>query len=308
MDAPLLLPPAQAGPYLRALRAALDAAAPDRDWPDLAAAALHLRLLDPALSGPLFAPAELDPISGLPAHAWLERAAAARRTGPATPEAAAHLDALVTRAAGLDPAREARLAARQAVARLAPGAPVLAALHSAAVLVRDRRPLTVGVAVDRRLPTVGWVRMRAELVAGPGDRLAGIRRDGEGVRVEPGLAALLQRHATSPLAPAAATLAAATGGRVLRLCRGTIGPFWFPGLARPPGIPVPVAATLVLHLQRACLGTALSGHVHGDSLRPADPPPPPGLGLHTERHLVAHRSGAAAVAAWQPQLAVTAFG
>ena len=76
MTLPHGLPPARVGPYLRALAAGLHSLAPHEDFVPLAAAEAHLHALDPALSGALLGPAEVHPLSGLPAFPWMERALA----------------------------------------------------------------------------------------------------------------------------------------------------------------------------------------------------------------------------------------
>lgn len=303
----LRLPQERAGPYLRALRAALHAAAPDQDWPSLRAAALHLHLLDPACSGTLFQPAAVDPGSGLPSHGWLERAAAERRAG-ADP---AHLAGLVERARRVDPVLAERLGWRHAVAQVERGAPVLSALELGVELVRRGVRPAARIRLDRRLPGIGWVRLRVDL-HGRSRGLRGLRLDrGTGLlTIEPGLGELLLRHVLSPLVLLAQTLAGACEGDVDRLSRATIGPFWFPGGALPTGLPPEVARTLTLHLSRSVLSREREGLIAADPLRPLPPPPPRGLGLGLvlERHLVVHRAGHGAVAAWQPGLSITPFG
>ena len=67
---------ARAGPYLRALRAALQALAPHDDFIPLVEMDEHLAALDPTLSGDVLEPFEVEELSGLPSFSWLERATA----------------------------------------------------------------------------------------------------------------------------------------------------------------------------------------------------------------------------------------
>jgi hypothetical protein len=295
----------RAGPYLRALGAALHAAAPDKDWPSLRAAALHLHLLDPACSGQLFLPAEVDAASGLPSHGWLERAGAERRAG-ADPD---HLAGLVERARRVDPVLAERLSWRRTVALTERGVPVLPALEQGVELVRRGARPAARLRLDRRLPGIGWVRLRVDL-RGRAAGLRGLRierRTGQ-LSMEPGLGELLLRHALSPLVLLGQVLAEACGAEVDRLSRATIGPFWFPGGSLPAGLPPAVAQTLTLHLSRTVLSRERAGLHAADPLLPVPPPPPAGLGLVQERHLVVHRAGRAAVAAWQPGVSLAVFG
>ncbi|MDP7112416.1 MAG: hypothetical protein QGH45_10645 [Myxococcota bacterium] len=70
------LPRERIGPYTRALQAGVDALAPNDDHVPLPRTLAHLQALDPALSGDLLLPGEVDDRSGLPAFVWMERALA----------------------------------------------------------------------------------------------------------------------------------------------------------------------------------------------------------------------------------------
>jgi hypothetical protein len=226
------LPDERVGPYLRALRAGLSALAPNTDHPDPLALDTHLQALDPSLSTTLLLPARLDPGSGLPDATWMDRAraevAAAQHVRPTEP---ARIDAI--RAA--DPELAERLTGRSKLLAWLATRPLAPDMWVEARLVRrgegraaaGRR---VRVTLDRRVPRVGWVRLRVD-VDDPAARGAVVRAytRQDGVDLEPGFAELLARHVVSPLAGLHEIIRSATDLRIHRLSRGILGPFWFPG-------------------------------------------------------------------------------
>lgn len=299
MSAALLLPPERAGPYLRALRAALHAAAPDLDWCPLAAMDTHLHALDPDESAEVLAPASVDGTSGLPDFGWMERAIAAAAIGGH--EDVVRLRGLAARAQALDPALAARLEGRARLHRLLTGAALLPALSVGVDPVRGGCRPAARVWLDRRLPGLGWVRLRVDLAARTTGGLHGLRLDGAALRVDPGLQALLSRHVLTPLVPLAETLAEACAADVLRLSRARVGPFWFPG---GPIAPAGAPAALILHLSREVLAEDIVMQAIPDDpwlgaeSWPTGRAASPGLGLHRERHFAAHRPMVDAVRAW----------
>ncbi len=292
------LPYERVGPYLRALRAGLSALAPNTDHPDPLALDTHLQALDPSLSTTLLLPARLDPGSGLPDATWMDRAraevAAAQHVRPTEP---ARIDAI--RAA--DPELAERLTGRSKLLAWLATRPLAPDMWVEARLVRrgegraaaGRR---VRVTLDRRVPRVGWVRLRVD-VDDPAARGAVVRAytRQDGVDLEPGFAELLARHVVSPLAGLHEIIRSATDLRIHRLSRGILGPFWFPGGPEVAEAPAWVAGALVLHQGLEVIGEEVRARTHHDPFTKPLFPPNPNLGTFRSRHLAvsAHRLDAA---------------
>lgn len=280
------LPSERVGPYVRALQAGLNALAPNDDHVPLVRALAHLEALDPALSGDLLLPAEVDDRTGLPAFVWLERALAEQavaRGGEDSPDAA-H----VSRAAALDPSLAARMRARGALHAHLRARPLLSpsSLHVAALHMDVREAYRASY--DCLSATGLWTRVRVD-IHGPHGWAQGLlilREDGT-VFGDPGLLHLFARHAATPLLAMATQLAAGTGARVVRLSRSSIGPFWFPGFPLPDGAPAAFRRGLALHLHSEVVGRDVHTSAHRDPLVPADPSerPPRGSGVFRERRL-----------------------
>ncbi len=304
------LPVARVGPYVRALQAGLHALAPNDLHVPPSRGMAHLAALDPALSGTLLLPAEVDAHSGMPAWTWLMRVRAeaviAQESGP---EGAISADELA-RARLAEPALADRLEARNALHRFlrsfggaaghggaAAGKTDLAAavLEATALSSAVRRlvpgpepQVDVVVTHDRILPDGRWQRLSMDL-RGPEHWLspAGIfsrRSDGD-VDPDPGVRHLLTRHGLNPLLALVAAVEEAVGGRVLRLSRGCIGPFWFPGGPLPQGVPDALQRALTLHLVDEILADDIAVPAHLDPWQP--PPrgeiPPEGLQIFRQR-------------------------
>lgn len=294
--------PERAGPYLRALSWGLHALAPSADFVPLAAARAHLEALDPALSGPLLLPAEVDPASGLPAFPWMERALAeatlARRGSDDTDPA----EAAVARARALDPELAERLAARRRLHRHLRREPLLPSSQLSVAVRRIQPVVAFRLDYDRIFAGAGWMRLRAELEGPPGwtgDALFRVRRD-DSVVADPGLQHLFARHSATPLTALLRQLQEATAARVSRLSRSFVGPFWFPGGPSPEELPDFARGRLCLHLSLGLLGTELRGSVHRD---PWVPPVrgevlPAGLGIFRERRLAVSPDRVAQAQAW----------
>ncbi len=279
------------GPYLRALRAALRSLAPDRDFPAPHELDAHFAALDPALSGPLLLPAEIDPDTGLPALAWLARATAEAAITAPPPAAPAGL-------AARDPELAERLSARVRLHAYLRDA----TLHPPSRLtaqIRRRAPTEdVTLAADRHLPAVGFTRLRLDLSGPPGwsaDVLTAAR-DGRVIPTQ-GLRHLLARHTLSRLSALQAWLTGALEVEVPRLSRGVIGPFWFG--EGPPERPAPFRGGLALHLSREILARDVRASSHRDPLTPPPAAPnPAGYGRYTERRLAVLPRMVAPVTRW----------
>ena len=276
------------GPYVRALRVGLHALAPNDDHVPLAQALRHLRALDPALSGDLLLPAEVDDRSGLPAVVWMERAlaeqAVAEGADPDRP------DGDLERAAALDPALGARMRHRAALHEQLRRGSLLPA--SRLVIVARRRHPTEDyrAAFDLLSPTGLWVRLRVDFRGGPGwaDGLLVVHPDGK-VTADVGMRHLFARHAATPLLAMARQLAVSTGARITRLARSAVGPFWFPGFPLPEGVPPAFGRGLLLHLATEVLGEDVHRSAHRDpwQLPHPDDRPPDGYGIYRERRFAA---------------------
>ncbi len=293
------LPRERVGPYVRALRAGVHALAPNDDHVPLTRTVAHLEALDPALSGGLLLPAEVDDRTGLPAFVWMERALAEQavaRGGDGPPEAGG-----LERAAALDPALAGRMRARASLHRHLWNRELLSPSRLVVQALRLDREEAFRASYDCLAPTGQWLRVRADLHGPHGwaEGLLAIRADGS-VFADPGLRHLLARHATTPLLAMTSQLAAGTGARVVRLCRGALGPFWFPGFPPPDGVPSDLGRGLILHQTVEVVGQDVRTSAHRDPLVPADPDerPPAGAGIYRERRLAVSAGLLGPVRAW----------
>lgn len=286
------LPAERVGPWLRALSAALDAAAPGQEFVSLAAARTHLAALDPALSGELLLPAEVDPQSGMPALAWMTRASAAQRLAPPRQQASPEI-------AAREPALAARLVARARLHAHLEHAELLPALELRPRL-RRLGDCTEATLVFDALGADGcWVRTRVELRNRLGTDLGLVRVQGASrVQLADGAVDLFARHLSTPLPLLRAALQSVVEGEVSSVSRGTIGPFFAPGGAWPDSAPPAVRRTLVLSLLSEELGEGVSGVRSDDPLQPAWTGLPHGVGAYRRRRLAVFRAGLPAVRDW----------
>jgi hypothetical protein len=295
------LPEARVGPYLRALRAGIDALAPHGDYVPLAQLQALLEALDPDLSGPLLLPAELDQRSGLPGLTWLQRARAEEAQARAGSDHADPGSLDIERAYTLDAALGARLEARRRLHRQLRRTELLPASHLGAVLERFDGGPQVGVCFDH-VDTEGcWERIRLSATwPSAQEAEASVSLQGRTPRVHEGLRHLLARHAPTPLVALHAQLVRALGGRVLRLARSRVGPFWFPGIALPSGVPGTLGGGLVLQLSSEVVGVDVG---EGRHLDPWRAPPegellPRGCRIFRERRFCASPQLLPALEAW----------
>jgi hypothetical protein len=293
------LPRERIGPYTRALRAGVDALAPNDDHVPLPRTVAHLEALDPELSGDLLLPAEVDDRSGLPAFVWMERALAEQavaRGGDPLPD-----DGELGRAAALDPALAARMRARAALHTHLRAHELLSPSRLVVQALRLDREEAYRASYDCLSPTGVWVRIRTDLHGPHGwaSGLLAVRDDGS-VFADPGLRHLFARHAATPLLAMTSQLGAGTGARVARLSRGALGPFWFPGFPLPDGVPAALGRGLALHLTAEVVGDDVHTSAHRDPLIPPDPDerPPAGVGIYRERRLAVSAGLIGAARAW----------
>ena len=300
----MILAEARVGPYLRALRSAVEALAPNRDFVPLRAAVGHLRALDPAVSGTMLGPAEVEPSSGMPSYTWLERARAEAASAMAPPDADT-----VRRAEALDPALGRRMRDRANLHEHYAMHPLLE-VSAIAAAARKLDPPEAAIAYDRVLPDGRWLRVRSIIAL---DRIESpFSLDVDRLTVHPSLQHLLTRHTLTPLLALQDQLEDATGGRVVRLSRGTVGPFWFPGVPLPPDLPPELGQGLLLHLAIEVVGEDVRRDERRDPLLGDNDVARPGQHVFQERRFACNEPQLGVVTRWLEPLGigqnVTAFG
>ena len=301
----LALPEARVGPYLRALQAGLTALAPNEDHVPLREAIAHMQALDPALSGTLLAPAEVDTRSGLPGFPWMERALAEQDLALQGSTYADTSDADVADALRLDADMGARVRARRDLHRLLRQHSLLPISRLQVALTRLGQTTDFVLAFDRMIPSGAWMRVRAELSGRAGwERFGPISRTADGRAVaDRGLQHMLSRHIGTPLLALRAQLAEATGAEITRLSRGFVGPFWFPGLPLPAEVPAALRQGLLLHLSVEVASREVRRSGHRDPWLPPSigESPPEGYGIYRERRFAASPNLLAPIRDWAAQ-------
>lgn len=271
----MILPSERVGPYVRALASGLFALAPNTDWPPLDELLAHLQALDPALSGRLLEPAEVDDRTGMPAFPWIERVSAEAAVAATRPET--RTDRELEQIRELDASLAARLRWRRDLHAHLGASPVLPPSRARARARRLDSATEVIVVVDRVLPQGLWARISVVFSAPAGTTNLGAARVLSQGRIEldEGLLHLVSRHAMSPLLALRAQLAAVSEGRVRRVCRATVGPFWFPGVALPVGVPDALGRGLLLHVAHEVVGDDVRHASDRDPLAMRDEGEPP---------------------------------
>ncbi|MEL6341606.1 MAG: hypothetical protein AAFV53_00640 [Myxococcota bacterium] len=290
-DAYLPLPEKQVGPYVRALTAGLNALAPNRDFVPLRESLNHLKALDPATSGTLLWPAEVDVRSGLPSFPWMERAIAEQALARQGEGYTRLSDQEVARALRLDAALGARMHHRRLLHHHLREEALLPISRLEVALKRLGRSTDFVLRFDRMTPGGAWMRVCAELSGRAGwERYGPIRRGADGRAVaDRGLQHLLSRHIGTPLMALRAQLNQVSGAEVTRLSRTFVGPFWFPGLPMPDAAPESLHKGLLLHLSAEVVARDVRQSGHRD---PWLPPAvgeivPDDYGLYRERRFAA---------------------
>ena len=292
----MVLPDERIGPYVRALARAVTTAAPHGDFCPLAEVRAHLAALDPTISGPTLLPAEVDARSGMPSFVWMERVVAESTLAA---EGELPSEESIDRARSLDPELAARLRGRRGLRQHLLRHPPLPTLRLAVHVRRLKPELHLGLVYDRLEPQGTMVRIRVELAARAADVRA-LKVDEHGrAWAAPGVSALLTRHTAVPLLLLQRQVEKACAGRVTRLSRSRIGPFWFPGVRLPEGIPQVLGSGLLLHLSTELVSDDMEGLVHRDPCEPAlQGEPPAGQGLFSERRFACSSPLAAHVERW----------
>ena len=281
------LPQARVGPYVRALAAGLNQLAPHGDFVPLMPALAHLKSLDPALSGDLLSPAEVHDRTGMPSFTWMQRAISEKKLseGQADPS-----ESDIERASRLDPALARRLAHRRTLRVHLRENGLLPATDLKCELRRMGSSTEVSGAYDRLAPDGRWLRIRF-IVEGPGniDRLGPFRitRGGK-LEVDPLLQHMFTRHFATKLLALREQIADHCAAHVIRLTRSWIGPFWFPGVTLPPGIPAALGKGLLVQLSTEVVAIDVHHAMHLDPFVEArDEVPPPGQRIFRERRFAA---------------------
>jgi len=273
---------------VRALAGGLHALAPNTDWPPLDELINHLRALDPAVSGRLLEPAEVDDRTGMPAFPWFERVNAEADVAGERPET--RTDAELERVARLDADLADRLRWRRDLHAHLHDTPVLPTSRAHARARRLESRTEVLITVDRVLPQGLWMRVSLVLSAPAGVTDLGVARvlsQGR-IHLDPGLLHLVSRHASTPLLGLRAQVAAVTEGSVRRVCRATLGPFWFPGVHLPDEVPSALGQGLLLHCAHEVVGDDVFHSAERDPLVQTDGlSVPPGQGLVRDRRFAA---------------------
>ena len=295
------LPSDRCAVYVRALRAAVYALAPDADHVPAEATDTHLHALDPAVSGPLLLPATIDTVTGLPSSSWLDRVRAERDALHQTQA----IDAdRIARASQADPQLAARLQGRRRLMDWLSGRSLLPDLAVGAKVLRDDgSQRVVQLTVDRRLDGAGWIRLRADVV--DTRQTAGVvaRMDEAGrILLRAGLGELLTRHTISPLPGVYGILTEVAGLRVRRLSRGCIGPFWFPGGSVPDHAPEWASQGLSLHQSLVVMADDVRHSHHTDPWlrlpQHGGEGLPAGFGVYRSRRFAVSPAIAEAVRSW----------
>jgi hypothetical protein len=304
----MLLPQPRVTPYLRALAAGLELLAPHGDFVPLAELLVLLEALEPELSGTLLAPAELDPRSGLPALPWVERARAEGGPAQAGDADSDSSDLAIERAYELDPALGARLESRRRLHRFLRGRTLHPGSRLQAVLKRLDGDPCFELSYDHRGADGCWERIRVELRQDPArgvDALVSEGRHGR-VTVHRGVRHLLARHAPTTLMALHHQLEQALGGRVQRLSRARVGPFWFPGISPPAELPRQLSAGLTLQISSEVVGCEVKASRHLDPWIPAPTGElvPRGCQVYRERRFCASPSLVPVLEAWGAQRGV----
>ncbi|MEZ4237652.1 MAG: hypothetical protein R3F59_16195 [Myxococcota bacterium] len=253
----ITLPPERVGPYVRALSAAIRALAPGEEHVPMSRALGHLGALDPAHGGALLDPPELAGATGMPSYAWLERARSEAELARADPREGPS-EVQLARIQELDPALAGRMRDRRELHRYLRGAELLATTQlGGAVRWYGPTESNVGIAYDRIAPDGRWVRIRVDLVVRGGVTEA-MRVDRTGrLQIDDSVRHLFTRHFAVALPALRIQLEQATDSQVVRLARATVGPFWFPGVPLPAGVPEGLGQGLLLHASTDVIDRAL---------------------------------------------------
>lgn len=296
------LPDPRVGTYLQALKAGLQALAPNTDFVSLAEGLSHLTLLEPAVSGGTFLPAEVNTQSGMPGFVWMERVLAEQTLAlESSPEQEA-TDYDIQRAQQLDPILGERMQWRRQTQRILRKAAVLPRTRLDVVIKRLKGETMITATFDRMEVMGHWVRIRLDLSAPVGQTVMGpiTLQDRTQLIVDPGFEHLLTRHSQTPFVALKEALEEVTPvSTITRLARSQIGPFWFPGISLPERVPERLNQGLVLNSSLQILARDVRKSEHADPmLAPLKTAIPEGFGWFQQRRFAASEPMHDAVRAW----------
>lgn len=290
----------RAGPYLRALTAALDAVAPHGDHVPLSEASALLRALSPSLSGDVLAPCRADPTSGMPDFSWISRALAEQHLASQGEDDTDLDDDAIERALRLDHELGQRMQARRRLHRFLRREPILPSSRLIAAVHRRKPTVDITLTWDRLTPNACWQRLRCT-ASWPSKAFLGpieLTREGD-VAVPEGVVHLFSRHASVPLLGLREQLAAGLGAHIVRVSRSTLGPFWFPGIPVHAFAPDILGTGLLLHVSTEILAEDVHTSRHLDPLlRDESDRVPDGVGLFRQRRFAASPTLVAPLADW----------
>ena len=299
------IPYERVGPYVRALRAALNALAPNDDHVPLSAALGHLEALDPVLSGRLLGPAEYSIASGMPTFAWMERVIAEAKLARQLTDADDPSDSKLASVATLDPVLAERMRDRRQLHQHLRRTPLLPTTGLAAAVRRLGKTTEFSVRYDRMAPDGRWLRICFDVRARSLRRSAGpLTADAEGrSRVDDSLQHFVTRHFADPLIALQTQLADATCAEVPRLSRTKVGPFWNPGVEIPKEVPAGLGKGLILHASSEVVSEDVHMTRHLDPwLKPKTEKPPEGQHIYRDRRFAANPAVLEEATTWAERL------
>lgn len=292
------LPVERIGPYVRALGTGLNQLAPHGDFVPLVPALAHLRALDPGVSGDQLLPAEVSDGTGMPSFGWMQRVISEKVLSD---EGRDPSEEDIDRAARLDPELSRRLLHRRLLRVHVREHELLPVTRLDCAVRRLGEITEITAAYDRLAPDGRWLRIRfivrapvaarafskgiqaRTITVGPFTILPGGR-----LHVDPLLQHLLTRHFATSLMLLREQLEAHTAATVVRLSRGWIGPFWFPGVTLPEGVPAELGRGLLLQLASEIVAEDVHHAAHLDPLLdPGDEVVPSGQRVFRERRFAA---------------------
>lgn len=296
------LPSNRVSPYLQALKSGLQSLAPNNDYVPLRECLAHLTVLSPQTSGALYGPAEIHQESGMPAFVWMERPLAEQSVVLETDPSTDPTPQQIKRAIELDETLGRRIQFRHQSHTILRRAALLPRTRLDVVLRRLKGETIVTATYDRMEPMGHWVRIRLDLRGAAGQTLLGpvtiVNRTT--LVIDPGFEHLFTRYSQTPFWGLKQAIEEVTPvSDIIRLSRSQIGPFWFPGITIPKGVPESLNQGLILHSSLQLLGEEIRQTSHADPLLPvASETVPEGLGWFQQRRFAASPNMAAPLKKW----------
>jgi len=288
--------------YLEALKSGLQSLAPNNDFVPLRECLAHLTLLSPDTSGALFGPAEIHRESGMPGYIWMERPLAEQAMIEGTDPASDPSPQQIKRAIELDATLGQRMQFRQQSHSILRRIDLLPRTRLNVVLKRLKGETIVTATYDRMEPMGYWVRIRLDLRGAVGQTLLGpvTIADRTKLIIDPGFEHLFTRYSQTPFWGLKQAIEEVTPvSEIIRLSRSQLGPFWFPGISLPSGVPQALNTGLILHSSLQLLGEEVTHSSHADPLLPAATERvPDGFGWFQQRRFAASPNMEQALRQW----------